>query len=95
MTYYFEFQEYRPTDEEPHMYNNLLYEDSVHTKNYRIDYFTSKIYTTFRKALKDYHRIIIKSGQLPRPRFYYNLRRNYEYMSQGTTLYNYYVKNKK
>ena len=89
MPYYFEFQEYRLRNEEPKQYNNLKYQYSIHTKDDRLDYYYSKSYVTFREVLREYHRIIVKTGQHPKPCFYFN----YELMSQSKDLYNFYVKN--
>ena len=91
MSYYFEFEECRLRTEEVKRYKNLIYHYSQYTKAKRVDYYYSKRYETFREVLRDYHRLIVKSGQRPKPCFYFNTRITYELMSQSKNLYNYYV----
>ena len=93
MTYYFEFCYVSDLDKAPIQYTYLRYDGSVHTKDERMDYYYSKQYPTFRQVLKKYHRLILKTGQQPRPCFYFQVAKiGHEKMSQSVSLYNYYVK---
>ena len=91
MVYYFEFEEVFHCGEVNKDYdipNYLQYDGSIHTKDCRVACYNSTTYKTLDTALRDYRRVILESGQRPKPRFF----ENDEYIPQSIALYNTFVK---
>ena len=91
MPYSFIFREFIYYDEEPEDYivpDYLEYEDTVYHRHCRIVIYRSRTYLTLDEALRDYHSVIVESGQRPHPNFF----EDNEYLSESYQLYHNYAK---
>ena len=89
MPYHFMFREYIYYDEEPEDYivpDYLEYEDTIYHRHCHIVVYRSRTYVTIDEALRDYHRVILESGQHPMPNFF----ENDQYISNSYERYNNY-----
>ena len=91
MAYSFKFQEliYRGDVRKDYDVPNYLHYDGTLRSMYcRVVCYNSTTYKTLDQALRDYRRVILESGQSPRPCFF----ENDDYLPQSVALYNTYVK---